>query len=68
MVKILEHVIVKLFGVIDGDCSCNTEAADNVLPDKFLDGHSTYVGHQLCLNPLCEILDCYNGKGLTVLS
>jgi hypothetical protein len=68
MIKILKHVIIKLIGIVDGDFSWNTEVADDVLPEKILDGHRAYVGDRLRLNPLCEILDCYNGEGVIALS
>jgi hypothetical protein len=66
--RILEHVIVKLLGIVKGDFSQNTEAVDNVLPEKLLDCGGAYVGHWLFLDPLCEILGCYNGEGVIALS
>jgi hypothetical protein len=66
--EILEHVIVKLLGIVDGDFSRNTKMIDDVLPEKILNGSGAYVGDRLHLNPLCEILNCYDGEGVVALS
>jgi hypothetical protein len=56
MAKILEHVIVKLLGIVDYDVLGDDITADDVLPEKFLNGCRAYVCNRLCLNPFCEIL------------
>jgi hypothetical protein len=64
MAKILEHVIVKLLGIVNGDFSWDTKATDDVLPEKLFDCCRVYVSDWLCLNPLCKILNCYNSEGV----
>jgi hypothetical protein len=44
------------------DCAQDAEAADDVLQEKILDCCGAYVDDRLCLNPLSEILDCYDGE------
>jgi hypothetical protein len=55
MPDILEHVIVKLLGIVNGDLSRNTKMANDVSSEKLLNGHGAYVGDWLRLNPLCLI-------------
>jgi hypothetical protein len=43
MEEILEHVNVKLLGIVNGDFSRNTEASDDVLPEKLLNGRRAYI-------------------------
>jgi hypothetical protein len=68
MAEILEHVIVKLFGIVEYDFSWDTETAGNVLSKKLLNCRGAYVGDRLRLNPLGKILDCYNGEGVIASS
>jgi hypothetical protein len=68
MAEILEHVIIELLGVVYCDFSQNVEATDDVLPEEFLDCRRAYVGDRLCLDPLGEILNRYNGEGIVALS
>jgi hypothetical protein len=53
MAEILEHVIIKLLGVVNCDFSRNTKVTNDVLLEKLLNGREAYVGDRLCLNPLC---------------
>jgi hypothetical protein len=68
MAEILEHVVVGLLGIVNGDFSWDTIAAEDVLPEKFLDGCGAYARDKRCLNLFCEILNYYNGKGVVALS
>jgi hypothetical protein len=60
-------VIVELFGIVDSDFSQYAIAADDVLPEKFLDSRGAYVWDGLHLNPFCEILNHYNSEGVDAL-
>jgi hypothetical protein len=68
MAEILEHVIVKLFGIINCDFSRNPKMIDDILPEELLDYRRAYVGDWFCLDPLGKILDFYNGEGVIALS
>jgi hypothetical protein len=68
MIEILEYIVVELFGVVDCDVSWNTVAANDVLSEKFLSGCGAYICNGLRLNPFCEILYYYDGKGVVALS
>jgi hypothetical protein len=68
MIKILEHIIVELLGVVHCDVLGDTVAADDTLSEEFLDGCGAYVCNGLCLDPFCEILHCYYGEGIVALS
>jgi hypothetical protein len=67
MAEFLEHVIVKLLGIVNGDFSWYTIAVDDVLPEEFLDNHGAYVWVGLHLSPFCEILNRYNSEGVVAL-
>jgi hypothetical protein len=67
MVNVLEHVIVELIGIVNGDFSLDTIAADDVLLEESLASHGAYVCDRLRLDPLCKILNYYNGKGVVAL-
>jgi hypothetical protein len=67
MSKILKHVSVELLGIVICDLSQKPKAADDVLPEKLLNGHGAYVSDLLHLNPLCKILNCYDGEGVIAL-
>jgi hypothetical protein len=41
---------------------------DDVLPEEFLDCCGAYVGDWLRLDPLGEILNCNDSKGVVALS
>jgi hypothetical protein len=66
--KILEHVNVELFGVIDGNVSQGTVAIDDVLSEEFLDGCIDYVCDRLCLDPFCEVFHCYDSEAVIGMS
>jgi hypothetical protein len=68
MIEILEHVIVKLLGIINGDFSWDTIVVDDLFPEKFFDGCGAYVCDRLCHDPLCEIFNCDNGESVVALS
>jgi hypothetical protein len=68
MAEVLEHVIVKLLGIVNCDFSQDAIATDDVLSEEFLDSHGAYVCNGLHHNPFCEILYCYNSEGVIALS
>jgi hypothetical protein len=51
--------------------NCNvswyTIAADDVLPETFLDGCGAYVCNGLHLNLFCEVFHYYDGEGVVAL-
>jgi hypothetical protein len=67
VVKIIEHVTVKVFGVVNCDLLQDYIAIDNILPEKLFDGCGGYVGDGLGLNPFCEVFHCHDGKGIISL-
>jgi hypothetical protein len=66
--EVLEHVIVELLDIVDGNFSRDTVAADDVLPEEFLDGCGAYVYDGFCINPLCKVLNYYDSEGVVALS
>jgi hypothetical protein len=68
MAEILEHVIVKFLGIVDGDFSWDAIATVDVFPKKILDGYRAYICDGLHLNPFYEILNCYNSEGVVALN
>jgi hypothetical protein len=68
MTEILEQVVIEFLGTINGDFLRDTIAADYVLLEKILDGCKAYVCDRLHLDPLCEIFNCDNNKGVVALS
>jgi hypothetical protein len=68
MTEILEHAIVELLCIVNGDFSWDTEAVDDVLQENFLDGCGAYVCDRHHLNPVSEILNCDNSEGVVALS
>jgi hypothetical protein len=65
--EILEHVTVKVHGIVDRDLLQEAITTDDVLSEEFFDSCGGYVGDGLCLNPFCEILYCHNGEGIIAL-
>jgi hypothetical protein len=41
--------------------------AYDVLLEEFLNCCGAYIGEWLRFHPLCEVFDCYNGKGVITL-
>jgi hypothetical protein len=68
MTEILEQVVIEFLGTINGDFLRDTIAANYVLLEKILDGCKAYVCDRLRLDPLCEIFNCDNDKGVVALS
>jgi hypothetical protein len=68
MTEILEQVVIEFLGTINGDFLRDTIAADYVLLEKILDGCKAYVCDRLRLDPLCEIFNYDNNKGVVALS
>jgi hypothetical protein len=66
--EFLKYDVVELFYVVNYDCSWEAKATNDVLPEKLLDSCVAYVGDRLRLNPLGEILNCYDGKSIVALS
>jgi hypothetical protein len=67
MAEILEHVIVKLLGMVNSDFSQDAIAVDDVLPEEFLDSHGAYACDRLRLDLLCKVLNRYNSEGVVAL-
>jgi hypothetical protein len=68
VVEILEHIIVKLFCVVDYDVLWDTVMTDDVLTEEFLDACRAYVCNRLRLNLFCEVFHCYDDEGVVALS
>jgi hypothetical protein len=66
MAEILEHVAIKVFGIVNRDLLRDTVMIDDILPELF-DGCKGYVGDRLRLNPFHEILGCHNGDVVIVM-
>jgi hypothetical protein len=62
MTEILEHITIKILGIIDGDLPRSAVTTDDVLPQKFLDGGGDYICYWFRFNPFGEALDCDNGE------
>jgi hypothetical protein len=67
VVEILEHVIIKLLGIVNDDFLWDTIAKNNDLPEKFHDGCRASVCNGLRLNLFYEILNHYNSEGVVAL-
>jgi hypothetical protein len=63
-----QHDIVELICILECDCSPDAEATYDVFPEKLLDCCEAYVGDRLHLDPLDEILNCYDGESVAALS
>jgi hypothetical protein len=67
VIEILQHVTVKILGVVNCDLLWDSIAIDNVLPENFFDCHGGCIGDRLWLNPFCEVFHCHNAKGVIAL-
>jgi hypothetical protein len=56
--EILEHATIKVLSVVNCYLLWNSIAANDVLPQEFLNGYEGYVGDGLRLDPLGEVLYC----------
>jgi hypothetical protein len=65
--RILEHVAVKVLGIIDYDPLRDPITTDNVLPEKILDGRGDCGVDSPRLNPFHEVFHCHNGEGVIAL-
>jgi hypothetical protein len=45
MTRILEHVTIKIVGIVNGYMMRDSVMIDDVLPEKILDGGRGYVGY-----------------------
>jgi hypothetical protein len=68
LAKFLEHVVIKLFNIVDCDVSGNAITTNDALSEKFVNGCGAYNCNRPHLNPFCEILHCYYGTGVVALS
>jgi hypothetical protein len=57
----------QILGIIDYNLLRNPVAADDVLPEKILDGCGAYISHGLRFNPLGKVLDRDDGEGVIAL-
>jgi hypothetical protein len=64
LTEILKHYAIKVLGIINCNLLRNPIAADDVLPEKFLDGCGAYNSHGLHFNPFGKVLDRDNGEGV----
>jgi hypothetical protein len=67
MAKVLEYIIVKLLGVVNGDFSQDVVAVDDALPQKFHDSRGAYVCDGLLIDQLCKIFNHYNSECVVAL-
>jgi hypothetical protein len=67
MAEILEHGIVKIPCIVDGDLLWNSIMTDDVLPKEFLDGDGGYIGNGLRFNPFGEVLHCDDSESVVYL-
>jgi hypothetical protein len=67
LTEILEHCIVEVIRVVGRNVSGNAVATDDILPEEHFDRSRAYVCDRLCLDPLCEVLDCHYGEGVIAL-
>jgi hypothetical protein len=67
MAEILEHVTIKVLGIVDRDLLWDAIMTDNVFPKEVFDSSGVYVGDGLHLNSFHKILDYPNGEGVIAL-
>jgi hypothetical protein len=67
MAEILEHVTIKVLGIVDRDLLWDAIMTDNVFPKEVFDSGGVYVGDGLHLNSFRKILDYPNGEGVIAL-
>jgi hypothetical protein len=63
----LEHVTIKVLGIVDYDLLRDAVTIDDVLLEEFFDSCGGYIGDRLHLNPFHEMLYCHNGKSVIAL-
>jgi hypothetical protein len=65
--EILEHVTVKILGIVNCDLLWDSVTTNDVLPEFFFDCLRGYIGDGLRLDPFHEVFHRHYGEGVVAL-